>query len=213
MRDSRLAEDAAAVTRQGKYGPARVLAESCRVVRAEDVRVLLLESGVQLAPGAAGDVVLAVGDEADTVSCSVRWECRPNAVWSTGRLFLACPDCARGVGRLYIPPVNGVGLGCRECWGLGYRSKLENYRHGEASVCHIAFGRRLSSKRTVRDAIGEGGSALNGCARYGRLSGRAMRGDCRRIERREVAGSRVPMPMARSMRLSKVGRNRRTAFH
>jgi hypothetical protein len=132
MRDSRLAEDAAAVTRQGKYGPARVLAESCRVVRAEDVRVLLLESGVQLAPGAAGDVVLAVGDEADTVSCSVRWECRPNAVWSTGRLFLACPDCARGVGRLYIPPVNGVGLGCRECWGLGYTSKLENYRHGEA---------------------------------------------------------------------------------
>ena len=106
--------------RSGRWGPKRLRVEHCRtIVRAEFVYRELCGTGAEVKP----DVEIPVWINGTAVTVTIR----PNSVWRRGRLFLKCPRCLSGVGRLYVP-CEGLAMRCRRCWGLAYSKQLYSYR-------------------------------------------------------------------------------------
>jgi hypothetical protein len=131
--------DAPAWCEAGRWGPRRVRVSECAVVCAEDVYTGLLDDNpAALRPGASGAVARTVGG----CDLALAWDCRPNAVWRFGRVFLHCPRCERRATRLYLPTATAE-LACRRCLGLTYESQQRrNYKGGAPFARWLTLGDR-----------------------------------------------------------------------
>jgi hypothetical protein len=103
----------------GRWGRRRVRTTECfAILRVEDLYSRYVVQGM----------TLPVGTTLESVQGSwwVKVEICPNAVWRLGRPMYRC-GCGCRATRLYVPTEKSRPA-CRQCWGLTYSSRQENYK-------------------------------------------------------------------------------------